>query len=106
MEMSFERSFERPGGSLDRNDLPAEIRRTVRSTQLASGTLACPECDAPVALSAPRMTPTDPLACPYCEHTGTLRDFLSLKAPTRPTRVVVHVRAGGRLAVDRARDER
>jgi hypothetical protein len=66
-----------------------------RTGHLAGGTLACPRCDAPVALARP-LTPAAPLACPYCGHAGALRDFLSLTAPTRPARVVVRVVPGGR----------
>jgi len=67
-------------------------RRVGRSTRLGEGTLACPECDAPVALPDGRpVTPTDRLACPYCRHDAAVRDFLSLAAPTRPNRVVVRV---------------
>jgi hypothetical protein len=43
-------------------------RRTAESTRLAGGTLACPRCDAPVALAGP-VAPADPLACPFCAHT-------------------------------------
>jgi uncharacterized paraquat-inducible protein A len=63
----------------------------VASGHLASGTLACPRCDAPVALGAGRVAPADPLGCPYCDHTATVRDFLSLTSPTRPARVAVRV---------------
>jgi hypothetical protein len=70
---------------------PEELRRTVRSRVLGTGTLACPRCDAPVALPGPR-SPADRLACPYCRHTAALRDFLSLGEPTRPARVEVRVR--------------
>jgi DNA-directed RNA polymerase subunit RPC12/RpoP len=67
-----------------------EERRVVRTTRMASGTLACPRCDAPVALAGPAH-PADGLRCPYCRHAGPLRDFLSLEAPTRPARVAVRV---------------
>jgi hypothetical protein len=73
--------------------------RRTRSTRLGTGTLACPDCDAPVAIAGP-MSPAAALACPYCGHAGALRDFLSLAPPSRPARVVVRVvagrRAGGR----------
>ena len=72
-----------------------EERRSTRSTRLGVGTLACPRCDAPVALAARRMGPADPLECPYCSHAAPLRDFLSLAAPSRPARVEVRVVAGG-----------
>jgi DNA-directed RNA polymerase subunit RPC12/RpoP len=67
-----------------------ELRRVVRG-RLGTGTLACPECDAPV-LGIGRMAVTDALGCPYCGHAAVVRDFLSLAAPTRPARVAVRVR--------------
>lgn len=67
-----------------------EIRRTTRTSVVAEGTLACPECDAPVAPDR-AVDVTAPLGCPYCGHAGAVRDFLSLTAPTRPARVVVRV---------------
>jgi hypothetical protein len=70
--------------------------RIARTRQLASGTLACPECDAPIALAGP-VTPRDRLLCPYCWHAGPTRDFLSLEPPTRPARVVVTVTPRTRL---------
>ena len=68
-----------------------EERRAGRSTHLATGTLACPRCDAPVALAGRRLSPSAALECPYCEHGGLLREFLSLEVPARPARVVVRV---------------
>ena len=77
--------------SLDRGiDGAEEIRRSTRHALLAQGTLACPACDAPVALAGPQ-APTAPLSCPYCAHAAPLRDFLSLSAPQRPARVDVRV---------------
>jgi hypothetical protein len=70
---------------------PQEKRIVGRSRRLAAGTLACPECDAPVALTEGPLTPADPLGCPVCLHAGAVRDFLSLATPTRPARVVVRV---------------
>jgi hypothetical protein len=67
-----------------------EVRRA-RSSRLASGTLACPLCDAPVAVVGPWLSPADGLACPYCRHTGATREFLSLADPTRPARVAVRL---------------
>ena len=73
-------------------DLAAELeRRKATQGHLASGTLACPHCDAPVALGAGYLSPPDPLGCPYCGHAAAVRDFLSLSQPTRPARVVVRV---------------
>ena len=57
---------------------------------LGTGTLACPGCDAPVAIAGPHR-PHDAIGCPYCGRSGALRDFLSLAAPTRPARVEIRV---------------
>ena len=46
-----------------------EERRSIRSLRVATGTLACPQCDAPVVLGAP-VEPADWIGCPYCLHTG------------------------------------
>lgn len=69
-----------------------ELRRSTRSTHMASGSLACPRCDAPVALTAGPVAATAELQCPFCGHLGPLRAFLSLATPSRPARVEVHVR--------------
>jgi hypothetical protein len=74
----------------DRATATFEEERRSRAGRVA-GSLACPECDAPVALAAPRMTPGEPLGCPFCGRAGAVRDFLTLGEPTRPARVVVHV---------------
>ena len=68
-----------------------EKRRAVRSGQMATGTIACPSCDAPVAIGERSLSLTDALACPFCATSGPVRDFLSLAVPTRPTRVVIRV---------------
>lgn len=65
--------------------------RRVTPSRVAEGTLACPDCDAPVALTGGPVGPTDQLACPFCGRDGAVRDFLSLARPTRPTRVVVRI---------------
>lgn len=65
--------------------------RRMRSGQLATGTLACPLCDAPVALAGAFAGPGDALGCPYCDHAGAVRDFLSLGEPSRPARVTVRI---------------
>jgi hypothetical protein len=75
------------GGTAETHD----YRRRLNAGHLGTGTLACPRCDAPVALAAGRAAPADPLGCPYCAHTATVRDFLSLGDPTRPARVAVRV---------------
>jgi hypothetical protein len=69
-----------------------EKRPAARGFHLATGSLACPDCDAPVMLATPRARPTDDLACPFCDHAGALRDFLSLAQPPRAPRVHVLVR--------------
>jgi hypothetical protein len=82
------------GSESNAGSVPAqeEIRRTDRSTVLAVATLACPECDAPIAVGDRSLTPAQQLDCPYCRNVAPLREFLSLEKPTRPTRVVVRVR--------------
>jgi hypothetical protein len=64
-------------------------RAAVVST-LGAGTLACPACDAPVAIAGVRRA-HDALSCPYCGRAGALREFLSLAAPARPARVEIRV---------------
>jgi hypothetical protein len=89
--VGFEREIDNGDPFRDRAVAPLrEIRRDVRPGRLAAGTLACPECDAPVALAGP-LSPAAPLACPYCAHGAPLRDFLSLAAPTRPAHVEVRI---------------
>jgi hypothetical protein len=58
---------------------------------LATGTLACPACDAPIAPAGP-LALRAPLSCGYCGESGLVRDFLSLSQPTRPAHVVLRVR--------------
>ncbi len=69
---------------------PREQREVSRGS-LGTGTLACPRCDAPVALGTGRMSPMDAVGCPFCSHTAPARDFLSLTQPARPARVEVRV---------------
>lgn len=91
--MSFQRGIDGPE-PVDAEGAGARIQiqdeRRTRSTRLGVGTLACPRCDAPVALDGP-VSPVAAIACPFCAHGAPLRDFLSLGAPTRPARVVVRV---------------
>ena len=68
-----------------------ELRRTGTWRQLATGTLACPRCDAPI-LPDGAMAMPDPLSCGFCSHAGAVRDFLTLGEPTRPAHVAVRVR--------------
>ena len=80
--------------ALDREKVAGrhERRRTQTSWEMATGTLACPACDAPVLPSIAPMSPPDPIACGFCQHVGAVRDFLTLGEPARPTHVVVRVR--------------
>jgi hypothetical protein len=65
-------------------------RRPARAGRIGFGTLACPDCDAPV-MPLRAVSPASALACPYCGHYGAVRDFLTLGEPTRPARVAVRV---------------
>ena len=68
-----------------------ELRPADRTGLLGMGTLACPQCDAPVALTTRRARPDEALECPVCGHAGAVRDFLSMRAPVRPARVLVRI---------------
>jgi hypothetical protein len=68
-----------------------ELRHS-ETWHLATGTLACPTCDAPVLPGLGGMSPSDAISCGFCGEIGAVRDFLSLAEPTRPTRVAVRVR--------------
>jgi hypothetical protein len=69
-----------------------ELRRSHDARRVATGTLACPSCDAPAAIGPGPMALADDLVCGFCSHQGTVRDYGSLGRPTRPTRVVVRIR--------------
>jgi hypothetical protein len=66
-------------------------RRIGRASHVATATLACPACDAPVAPAPGGMSPADAVRCPFCSTPGRVRDFLTLGEPTRPARVVVRL---------------
>lgn len=83
-----------PGDDAPRHQ---ELRLGVRTTRLGEGTLACPDCDAPVQPPAYPAAVTAPVACSWCGRSGPLRSFLSLASPARPTRVVVRVRMPSEL---------
>jgi hypothetical protein len=92
--MSFLRGFGDSGhntAGLGAKFTPAQLqeRRSVRSNVLCAATLACARCDAPIATGGRALTISERLSCPFCDHSGPVRDFLSLAAPTRPARVVV-----------------
>jgi hypothetical protein len=89
--VAFQRSMDGSGPVRAGPGSAQEEQRRARSWHLGTGTLACPDCDAPVALTMAAMSPADPLGCPYCGHAAALRDFLSLAAPSRPTRVRLRV---------------
>jgi len=72
-----------------------EHRRATRTDRLAEATLACPRCDVPLGIGSDPLSVTARIACPFCGRRGTLRDFLSLAVPTRPTRVVLRIAFGG-----------
>ena len=97
--MGIERGID--GSDPVRSEQPTgtQEERRARSSRLASGTLACPECDAPVAPGPRPLSPAEPLACPVCLHGGAVRDFLSLAPPTRPARVVVRVVRRDRVTI-------
>jgi hypothetical protein len=66
-------------------------RRATAGAVLGTGSLACPRCDAPVAIG-PAPSPLEAeLCCPFCQFEAPLRSFLSLASPTRPTRVVLRL---------------
>jgi hypothetical protein len=83
--VALHRETERVAGRYER-------RRAETTWLLATGTLACPACDAPILPSPGAMSPADSICCGFCRHLGAVRDFLSLAEPTRPTRVVVRIR--------------
>jgi len=78
--------------AFERDGIGHEEIRPGHAGLIAVGTLACPHCDAPVAPGERPLAVRDPLACPFCAHGGTVRDFLSLTAPARPARVEVRLR--------------
>ena len=54
-----------------------EHRRLVRdgSQVLAHGSLVCPECELPIALTR-RLPATGPLRCAFCDHVAEARAFI------------------------------
>ena len=68
-----------------------EERHAARPWRLGPATLACPTCDAPVALAGRAVKFSERLSCPFCSHTAPLRDFLSLAVPARPARVEIRM---------------
>jgi hypothetical protein len=93
--VSFQRGIDGPDSvrpePVGRQGAATHRLRVSSTSVMAVGTLACPGCDAPIAPPPLGLSPADPLGCGFCEHSGTVRDFLSLAPPTRPARVVVRV---------------
>jgi hypothetical protein len=86
--MAFHRRVDRePIGTTAGSE---ELRPARSATELATATMACPECDAPV-MPAGRVRPSDLAICPFCGTSGAVREFLTLEDPARPARVVVRV---------------
>ena len=67
-----------------------EEQHSTRSGILASGTLACARCDAPVAPGPTPLSLSHTIVCPFCQAAGPVHEFLSLGS-ARPARVVVRV---------------
>lgn len=88
-----------PGEAVGRLSGTEEIRRIGRAAPVATGTLACPSCDAPVGFAGRPLAPRDALTCGFCAHAGTVRDFLALGEPTRATHVVVRISAASRPVI-------
>src|SRR5262245_38196178 len=72
-----------------------EDRHRDNSWVVATGTLACPRCDAPVVLGGAVGLMHD-IACPFCHHCARAREFLTLEDPARPNRVIVRVSVASR----------
>lgn len=68
-----------------------ELRKSEATQLLSLATLACPSCDAPVAPGSSPLAPADAARCPFCAHSGVVRDFLTLGDPARPAVVEVRV---------------
>lgn len=95
--MSFLSGGDWTGGASSESSPRAEHvlqrkRRADRNGVIASGTIACPRCDAPVAIGSDEVAVTAALTCPFCAQHAPVREFLSLVVPTRPTRVQVRLR--------------
>ena len=74
-----------------------ELRRSVGSRAMATGTLAARR-DAPVPPSGV-MSPADPMSCGFCAHAGAVRDFLSWASRRGPPALWSRRRVAGRVAV-------
>jgi hypothetical protein len=52
-----------------------ELRPAERAAWLGMRSLACPECDVPIALSGP-VALSDEIACAFCETAAPVREFI------------------------------
>jgi hypothetical protein len=52
-----------------------ELRPAERAAWLGLKSLACPECDMPLALAGP-VGFSEVIACPFCEGTAPTREFI------------------------------
>jgi hypothetical protein len=99
--VSFQRGIDGPESvrpePVGRQGAATHRLRVSTTSVMTVGTLACPGCDAPIAPPPFGLSPADPLGCGFCEHSGTVRDFLSLAPPARPARVEVRVVHRARL---------
>jgi hypothetical protein len=94
-----------PADPFGRQGRVQHIRQDVRVGHMGLGTIACPQCDGPVALGPGSVSPAAPLECPFCGHVGRVRDFLTLATPghpPRPARVQLRVVERGRVRIDPA----
>jgi hypothetical protein len=76
----------------DAHVIHEERRRSRATSVMGAGSLACPECDAPVWPGERGLALTALLRCPYCLRGGAVREFLSLEPPRRPARVLIRLR--------------
>jgi hypothetical protein len=97
--VSWERHSD--GGDPIWGERTVHVEHRLRSQVIATGTLACPRCDAPVSPPGRGLSLTEPLLCPFCLFDGIARDFLSLAVPTRPARVEVRITNAGALRLRR-----
>jgi hypothetical protein len=84
-----------PAGGEHGIDALIEERRARATGLLGLGTLACRQCDAPVAIGPEPRPLTHELSCPYCSHRAPAREFLSMSPDPRPARVTVRLRWPG-----------
>jgi hypothetical protein len=93
LDLMIQRGIDGPDEPVRPAAQPIEVleERRARSLLLGRGTLACPGCDAPVALCGTTLSPASAIQCPYCGHAGATRDFLSMTPHTRPARVEVRL---------------